>query len=201
VIRTAIGEFLSSKGVEPAAATPDAPAGQKRDAGGWLDQASAIVSFGSTLLTGRTGDPQADEALGAFDMVLNVFDADKLMDQGRKNGDAAAMDQAIKLRPGDWTYHTSRAVLALRDGDTATREREAALAGQLATQRGMDEVSQYRQLVRDYDRVIPNPQSNPQCRAILQDKIAAYSNLARLTGDARYEALTAQAQAQLATCP
>jgi hypothetical protein len=64
-----------------------------------------------------TGDSEADAALGAIKLVKNIVEADNLMEKGRKNGDGKVMEDAIKMRPHDWTYTSSRAALALKQGD------------------------------------------------------------------------------------
>jgi len=76
-----------------------------------------IVNIGARAGGGSTGDDEADAALDAGMVIKNIQDADNLMDQGRKNRDAAAMDKAIKKRPEDWSYNVSRASLALEQGD------------------------------------------------------------------------------------
>jgi hypothetical protein len=65
-----------------------------------------------------TGNPDADAALGTVKMVKNFAEAETSMDLGRRTDNATAMDQAIKLRPDDYTYHASRSTLALKQNDT-----------------------------------------------------------------------------------
>jgi hypothetical protein len=74
---------------------------------------------GSTLggLIGVGDGNEVTAALGALETIDKVNKADALMDEGRDKGDPGKMDEAIKLRPSDWTYRTSRAVLALDKGD------------------------------------------------------------------------------------
>jgi len=82
----------------------------------------------ATRAAGRsTGDKDADAALDVFLVVKKINDADKLVDEGRKNNDAAPMDQAIAARPEDWTYRSARAALALDQGDLATAQAQYPL--------------------------------------------------------------------------
>lgn len=85
---------------------------------------------GSTLggLLGVGDGNEVTAALGALSTIDNVNKADALMDEGRDKGDPAKMDEAIKLRPGDWTYRTSRAVLALDQGDLTGYDANARAA-------------------------------------------------------------------------
>jgi hypothetical protein len=61
-----------------------------------------------------TGNPDADAALGTVKMVKNFQQAESAMELGIKTDNATAMDQAIALRPGDWSYRASRCTLALK---------------------------------------------------------------------------------------
>ena len=85
---------------------------------------------GSTLggLFGVGDGNEVTAALGALSTIDNVNKADALMDEGREKSDPAKMDEAIKLRPGDWTYRTSRAVLALDRGDLSGYDANARAA-------------------------------------------------------------------------
>lgn len=67
-----------------------------------------------------TGDNLVDAAVGGYEAIEGIKKADELMDEGRDKSDPAKMDEALKLRPNDWTYQLSRADLALRMGDMVT---------------------------------------------------------------------------------
>ena len=66
-----------------------------------------------------SGDPYVDAAVEAGKPIADLLTADADMAQGRKNSDPVAMDAALKLRPHDWSYETSRANLALQLGDVS----------------------------------------------------------------------------------
>jgi hypothetical protein len=94
---------------------------------------TGIFNIGRRLASGSTGDPKADAALETVQMVQNFVQAEKLMDAGRKNRDPQAMDDAIKLRPKDWTYHVSRMTIALEKGDVQTAKAQYGAAGNLVS--------------------------------------------------------------------
>jgi hypothetical protein len=74
-------------------------------------------------------------AVGALETIDNVNKADALMDEGRDKRDTAKMDEAIKLRPRDWTYRTSRAVLALDQGNASGYDADVQAAQELSPDR------------------------------------------------------------------
>jgi hypothetical protein len=92
-----------------------------------------VFNIGRRLASGSTGDTKADAALETVQMVQNFVAAEKLMDTGRKNHDSQAMDDAIKLRPKDWTYHVSRMTVALEKGDVQTAKAQYGTAGNLVS--------------------------------------------------------------------
>jgi hypothetical protein len=106
----------------------------------WMDDnninpstATGIFNIGRRLASGSTGDPKADAALETVTMIKDFAQAEKLMDTGRKNRDPQAMDDAIKLRPKDWTYHVSRMTVALEKGDVQTAKAQYGAAGNLVS--------------------------------------------------------------------
>lgn len=68
------------------------------------------------LATG-TGNADAQAAFNTSMMLKNYAQAESLMAEGLANRDPNLMDQAIKLRPDDWSYNASRAMLAEEQGD------------------------------------------------------------------------------------
>lgn len=67
-----------------------------------------------------SGDNLVDAAVEGYDAVKDLKKADDLMDEGRAKQDPAKMDEALAIRPHDWTYELSRGSLALQLGDMAT---------------------------------------------------------------------------------
>jgi hypothetical protein len=82
----------------------------------------AGIKLAALLGRNSTGNQDADAALDTVKMVTTFARADNLMEQGRKSDNATAMDQAIALRPRDWSYRVSRATLALKQNDQDTAD-------------------------------------------------------------------------------
>jgi len=83
----------------------------------------------------KTGDEEVDAALDAGRAIKAIKEAEDLMAQARQareegSIDTAAekMDQAIKTRPKDWTYHTERMAVAIEQGDAKKAREEHASA-------------------------------------------------------------------------
>jgi len=112
-----------------------------------------LWNAGSRIVTGRSGDEEADAVLDAYEVVSNMHEADKLMDKGRQERDPAAMDQAIQRRPGDWTYRVSRAALALEQGDWTTYSQQTGAAAQIVGERNIDPLWYTNQNIQDLEPV------------------------------------------------
>jgi len=82
----------------------------------------AGIKLAALLGRNSTGNADADAALGTVKMVTNFAQAENLMDKGRKTDNATLMDQAIALRPRDWSYRVSRATLAFKQNDEKTAD-------------------------------------------------------------------------------
>ncbi len=147
---------------------------------------AATVNIGRRAATGHSGDPEVDAVLDAYDVLSNIHQADQLMEQGMEQGDAALMDQAIQRRPGDWTYRTSRAALALISGDETTYEAQQAQAEQIVAQNNMDPVWYHQQSIQALAGVAGEIESASQCQAILTRMSLHYADLFDLTGNADY---------------
>jgi len=164
-----------------------------------------LWNAGSRLVTGRTGDDEADAVLDAYEVISNLHEADKLMDKGRQERDSAAMDQAVQRRPGDWTYRVSRAALALEQGDWATYEQQTASAAQIAGERDIDPLWYTNQSIRDLEPVQSNLAASgwpdkAQCIKLNQDLAAHYRQRHALTGSAADLAQAEAAESLVAAC-
>jgi hypothetical protein len=149
----------------------------------------AAANIGRRTLTGRSGDDEVDAVLDAYEVVSNIHQADQLMEQGRQQGDAAAMDEAIARRPGDWTYRTSRAALALASGDTETYEEQQAQAQQIVQSQGIDPVWYHQQSIQDMGQMAGEIDTASQCEAVLRQMALHYAELFDLTDDPAYAEL------------
>lgn len=98
---------------------------------------------GKYTLTGRSGDDEVDAVLGARDMITNLQEADKLMEEGRAAGDLSKMEQAVEKRPGDYTYRVSYGAALLQSGDTAEAEAQFVAADTAVTSYGSQHVQDY----------------------------------------------------------
>lgn len=104
------------------------------------EHAAEIASYG---LWGSTGDDEVDAVLGTKSVVDNINAADQLMEEGRKEGDLAKMEEAIEKRPGDYTYRTSYAAALLREGDAAEAEAQFAQADAAVSNYSSDHAQTY----------------------------------------------------------
>jgi hypothetical protein len=120
----------------------------------------ALNNPGSTL-GGTFGVGEGNEvtaALGALSTIDNVNKADALMDEGRDQGSIEKMDEAINLRPADWTYRTSRAVLALDRGSLGRYDADVKAARELSPDRtiaGKTVSGSDREVRQRYDELRP----------------------------------------------
>ncbi len=146
----------------------------------------AALNIGRRAITGRSGNAEVDAVLDAYEVLSNLHEADKLMEQGRRDGDPDAMDQAIARRPEDWTYRTSRATLALASGDVESWQAQQDKAEEIVVERNIDPVWYHEQSLRDYDRLGADVLTNPQCKLILERVIYHRLQLVNLTGDTAY---------------
>ncbi len=97
----------------------------------------AFNNLGSTI-GGTFGIGDGNEvtaAVGALATIDKVNQADALMNEGRTSGDMSKMDKAIESRPTDWTYRTSRAVLALDRGSLGRYDADVKAAQELSPNR------------------------------------------------------------------
>jgi hypothetical protein len=83
----------------------------------WGGKILAGVKLAALFNEDSTGDPDADAALGTVKMIRNFAQAESEMELGRRTDNATAMDKAISLRPGDYSYRASRTTLALKQND------------------------------------------------------------------------------------
>ncbi len=69
---------------------------------------------------GGSGDDWVDGVFDIKEVMDELNKADKLMDEGLRDNDPKKMDEAINLRPNDWSYRTRRGAYALGNGDVDT---------------------------------------------------------------------------------
>jgi hypothetical protein len=160
-------------------------------------QTDVAVDFFTTYkedLPGRVlaglakGDTSAAEeakaALDAYGVIDNYFQADKLMDEGRRDEDPAKMDQAIAKRPDDWSYRISRAALALQNYDLDTYADQTTVADDLVEKQGISPVLCAQYLARDLEYAesrlrITGFKSRAHCEALYASLAKQYEVLWR----------------------
>ena len=69
--------------------------------------------------TNTTGIPEVDAMLEAKSQMDKIDKADKLVAEGRKEGDITKIEKAIDMRPGDWRYWYQAGALRLEQGDVS----------------------------------------------------------------------------------
>ena len=164
-----------------------------------------LWNAGSRIVTGSTGDDEADAVLDAYEVIRNLNEADKLMDKGRQERDPAVMDQAIQRRPGDWTYRVSRAALALEQGDWTAYTEQTGAAAQIVGERGIDPLWYTNQNIQDLEPVQaklaasgwPNKE---QCIQVNQALATHYRQRHALTASADARAQAEAAESLAAAC-
>jgi len=145
------------------------------DTSAW-GRATAGVQIAELLARGSTGNPDADAALGTVKMVINFAQAESLMDQGRKKDDPALMDQAIELRPDDWSYRVSRATLALKDDQLGIQDANLERAGELVRKEN-NKASALRYYTQQINEVEAYKNSGELDRDRLEVQVEAYAQL------------------------
>ena len=97
------------------------------------EHAGDLIKYG---LIGRSGNDEVDAVMDAKGVIDNINAADKLMEEGRQTGDLTKMEQAIKKRPGDYTYRVTYASQLFKSGRTGDAVAEFEAADQAAQQYG-----------------------------------------------------------------
>ena len=145
-----------------------------------------------------TGNADSDAALSTAKMLKNFAQAENLMAHGRENNDPTLMEQAITLRPTDWSYRTSREMLAVEQGDLSYADYEHQQADTLVSADKNN--SAYKrfdtQVINEYEKFGHGSEfdssSNNVKMEIYYELWGAYSDRFRVTHDPNdnYNAIT-----------
>jgi len=85
--------------------------------------------------TGFGADPEVQAAFDTGIVARDIQAADQLAAEALATGDVSKFDEAIALRPSDWTYHEQRAAFLLgANGDVTEFNTEAVASEELANQ-------------------------------------------------------------------
>lgn len=99
------------------------------------------VALGRYITLGRLGAMFSEDgqlinaALDGAEVVRAQEEADELAAAGTEQRDLTLIDQAIALRPGDWSYHDQRAALLLGQNDDAAAQASFAESERLVRER------------------------------------------------------------------
>lgn len=170
-------------------------------------------------LRGTSGIPEVDAVLEAKSQLDKIDQADKLVAEGRKEGDITKVEKAMAMRPGDWRYGYQAGALVLEQGDVDKAKEyfdNAGLGGQTS-------VSVRNPAIAGEDRVYPKEQyaievleesrqkmqdrgwkSRAQCEFTYDQLIWHYGNVApsKLGPNVNQEAILAQLRDEKARfCP
>lgn len=180
-------------------------------------------NLGSRVVTNSTGDEEADAALDRT-LIADIVEAEKLMEVGLLFDDDERMEEAIQMRPNDWSLRHKRAVKLLnrqasltgpsqRDVERAARDLEKAknLVGPDPNERiryakwGIRELERTKtKLARMKldERVTPALWRNgPACRLVFARLGHYYGVLAQETGSDSDRRMAEQYRRDVGQCP
>jgi len=178
---------------------------------------TAAAQVVKRALTGSTGDAEADAGLNSDQTLKRIKEADEFAELARESSDPAYLDQAIQLRPDDWTYRLQRGALELQvnqwpkyDVVEQDFQRAQALLGpgkaeriQYAEQgiKEMEKVKSWRS-----QKLSVEPQASlfadaRLCRNVFTQLYHYYSVLASATGNEEHRLMAQQNLRDLGACP
>lgn len=152
----------------------------------WQASQNKAVGFGMNLLGARDVDQEAAAALGAARVAADLTRAESLADEGLATRNVAKIDQAIALRPKDWSIRDRRAAFMLVEGDTDAADRAFKEAEDLVQEQirsGGDCKTLQLNLLRNRSHALsraaesqPNNRSLQDRQQLAQNQITAVEN-------------------------
>jgi hypothetical protein len=164
------------------------------------------IAVGAYTLFGRSGNAEVDAVLGARDAVDNMNAADKLMEEGRRDGDLTKMEDAIEKRPGDYTYRVSYGSALLQQGRSDDAQEQFASANETAKSYGGEHEQRYAtQGIDELGAMRPDIEKNgyadaAQCRAYNQQMAHFYRVRFAGTGEAFFQTKAQEFEALAQAC-
>ena len=176
----------------------------------------AVTRFGLGEMfgLGTTGDEEGDAAIDCARMLKNIRDAEESADQGwealnkGKNIKQSVLphfNQAISLRPDDWSYRNGRGIANLEDlenPDNAKAAREDFdKANELAKKSGKP--AEYLRMLKNREQAlarlvaIKNDEHAFPTKEVYLEQSSTYDELYKLTNDKTYLLLKQQADTNL----
>jgi hypothetical protein len=145
-----------------------------------------VASIGLGAVGARAMEPEAAAALGAASVAAGLTKAEKLADEGLKEGNLDKIDRAIALRPDDWSFRERRAAFLLAEGleeDAGRAVRESQDLVDEHIRSGGDCKSLQTNLLQNRRQALARAaEQNPSNRTlddqidITQDQLAAVEN-------------------------
>jgi len=136
---------------------------------------------------GTTGDVSMDAILQAKDVLDTIGQADAMMDQAWEEGDPELMEQAIALRPYDWTYRVDAASMNLAQNDLEAAERHLTDAENILPDDPQAHINHSQQVIEQFEEIkgagdADGYTSVEQCQMVHDQLIHNYNRQWSLTG-------------------
>lgn len=178
--------------------------------------AEGVRNLGERAISGSTGDDESDAALKGVEVIQKINQADALSKQAWVDRDERYLDQAIALRPDDWTYWLDRGALVMdvyvfpkmdqveRDMDKAEslvgpNKDERIRYAQQGIQR-MQAVKERWGRVFDGKSDLFSPDHGRECKLIFKQLAHYYQVLADQTGKKDWFQISAQYTTDAGQC-
>lgn len=117
-------------------------------------------------------DPELIAAIDIAEVGINMDKAERLADEGLASGDVGKIDEAISLRPGDWSYYDKKAAVLTAQGNSAEAEAAFNKAQSLVDSRvkageGSCQALQFNLLKNREQALLQQLQAQPENKPLL----------------------------------
>lgn len=117
-------------------------------------------------------DPELVAAIDIGELGRDMEKAETLANEGQANGDVGKIDQAIALRPGDWSYHDKKAALLTAQGKPAEaqasfNEAQSLVDSRVKAGEGSCQALQYNLLKNREQALLLQLQAQPESKPLL----------------------------------
>ncbi len=150
----------------------------------WKASQNSTLGGAMSLFGVEAPDPDVAAALSAGEVVYDLEQADSLAHQGLEEEDLEKVDEAISMRPGDWSYHDRRAALLLSQGDDDAAQASLDASESLIQSRiddGGDCVSLRLNMLRHREQALSiQAQRHPENASLLEQLDGARSQIQAL---------------------
>lgn len=154
---------------------------------GCEDQA-ALMEVAAYNIFGSTGDASLDTILQAREILNKIGQADALMDQAWEEGDPELMEEAIALRPYDWTYRVDAASMNLAQNDLVAAERHLTAAENILPDDPEAHLNHALQVIEQLEAIKASGDTDgytslEQCQMVHDQLVRSYNRHWSLTGN------------------